>query len=319
VRRVVTGGDLSQREMRPPELVDAYVALVEQDARDLGLLDPAGALERPCPACGGAGAEAFRRLGFAYRRCERCASLFVSPLPDPARLARYAHEGRAEAFWRLEVLPATAGVRARHALGPRVHWVAGSAAARLGIGLTAAVVGEGKTVLCEALAASPVFRYCAVVADTGAAAPADVVVAFETLERVPELASALARCCVLARPGGLLFVSTTSGTGFEVRLLGGRMRSLVPPVHLQLLSREGWAAVLRRAGFRLEEYSTPGGLDVQAVAEACRRDPTLALPPVVDELVRQDDEDVAHAFQELLQQAGMSAHVQFVAVATRRE
>jgi hypothetical protein len=94
------------------------------------------------------------------------------------------------------------------------------------------------------------------------------------------------------------------------------MRSLVPPVHLQLLSREGWAAALERAGFRLDEYSTPGGLDVQAVAEACRWDPTLALPPVVDELVRHADEDVAHAFQELLQQAGMSAHVQFVAVVT---
>ena len=309
MRRVVTGGDLSQREMRPPDLLNAYLALVERDIREFSLLEGARA-QRACPACGGAGVAAFERLGFAYRGCRRCGSLFVSPLPAPERIERYHGEGQAERFWREQVLTATAGVRSRHALGPRAHWVAGTAAARLGTGLALAEIGSRDPRLREHLMTSPVFT-------REAMAPlADVVVAFETLERAVDLGAELRRCRALLRAGGLLFVSTLSSSGFEVRLLASRMPSLVPPVHLQLLSRAGWLAALEPAGFRVLEYSTPGELDVQAVAEACRRDPGLTLPPIIDELVRQGDEELAHAFQEVLQQAGLSAHVQFVAVAS---
>ena len=93
------------------------------------------------------------------------------------------------------------------------------------------------------------------------------------------------------------------------------MRSLIPPIHLQLLSRAGWMIALRAHGFDLVEYSTPGELDVQAVAEACQRDSDLVLPPIIDDIVRHGDEDVRNGLQELLQQAGLSAHVQFVAEA----
>lgn len=316
MKRVVTGGDLSQRDMRPPALVEAYVSLVEADIQRVGLLE-GPMVERSCPACGGDGEVAFERLGHAYRSCKRCASLFVSPVPDPERLARYHAESQAERFWRETVLAATATVRSRHALGPRVHWVAAAAAARMGGGLKVCDIGGRDPHLRELLLAIPTFAEYIPAAEEQAAGAhsVDVVVAFDTLERSLDLQADLRRCCHLLGAGGLLFVSTLSGNGFEVRLLRGRMRSLIPPVHLQLLSKAGWAVALEAASFRLAEYSTPGELDVQAVAEACRSDPTLALPPIIDELVRQDDETVSRSFQEVLQQAGLSAHVQFEAIA----
>jgi hypothetical protein len=145
--------------------------------------------------------------------------------------------------------------------------------------------------------------------------PLHAVIAFDVLERSVDFARALHRCRRALRPSGLLFVTTMSGEGFEVRMLSAQARSLVPPVHLQLLSRAGWAAALAREGFTLVEYSTPGELDVQAVAEACRRDPGLRLPPILDELIRHGDDQVTRAFQEVLQQACLSAHVQLVAEA----
>jgi hypothetical protein len=318
MRRVVTGGDLSQREVRPEALLDRYLSLVEADLQSLGVL-PQHGRERPCPACGHPGAPAFERLGFAYHACRDCASLFASPLPDPSALERYHREGRAERYWREQVLTATAAVRARYTRGPRMHWVTGTATARLGGGLTVCELGGPNPLDRELLMGSAAFGAyvsASLAEETPRGAPvADVVLAFEALERAPDLARALQRCRGLVRPAGLLFVSTLSGSGFEVRLLGARMRSLVPPVHLQLLSRPGWVAALDRAGFTLLEYSTPGALDVQAVADACRRDPNLRLPPIVDELVRHEDDDVLSAFQEVLQQAGLSAHVQLVAAA----
>lgn len=321
MKRVVTGGDLSQRDMRPSDLLDRYLALAEADIQAFGMLETPGR-ERTCPACGGEGAIAFERMGFTYRSCNHCSSLFVSPLPDRAILRRYHHESRAEQFWRDSVLTTTANSRFRHALGPRLQWVAGTAMARLGGGLTVCDVGSLNPQAREILTSSPAFkRYVPVSLLDQTSTPAsgseevDTVIAFETLERTHDLRWTLRQCCSLVRSGGLLFVSTLSASGFEVRLLGSRLRSLVPPIHLHLLSRLGWIAALEHAHFSLIEYSTPGGLDVQAVAEVCRRDPTLRLPMILDELVRHEDEEVTHAFQEVLQQAGLSSHVQFVAVA----
>lgn len=314
MKRVVTGGDLTQRAMRPVDLHHAYVERVRADVARFDLLR--GATARDCPACGSGGEADFARFSFEYHRCRRCRTLFVSPVPAAERLARYYAESEAERFRRDEMLPATADVRARYALGPRAHWVLTSASARLGSSLAFAHTGATSAQLVEILRASAsVVRAVIALTDSVAGGSIDGIVAFDVFERSTEFTSALHRCRSGLRTGGLLFVTTMSGDGFEVRMLREQTQSLIPPLHLQLLSRAGWDAALGHEGLRLVEYSTPGELDVEAVAEACRRDPGLRLPPILDDLVRQEDEQVGRAFQQVLQQAGLSSHVQLVAEA----
>jgi hypothetical protein len=313
MKRVVTSGELTQRAMRPIDLSDAYLALVQEDIARFELLR--GGIERNCPACGWHGTREFERMGFPYLRCAACRSLFVSPVPDSDRLTRYHAEGAAERFRRDQVLSMTAEVRARHALAPRARWVLAEAAAHLGPGLTFTQFGAESPQLLEVLRASvSVIRWPG--DGQHPEAPVDAVIAFDALERSAGFSDALHACRAALRPRGLVFVTTMSGDGFEVRMLGPRTAALVPPVHLQLLSRAGWQAGLAREGFMLVEYSTPGELDVQAVAEVCRRDPGVQLPPILDELVRHDDEQVGRAFQKVLQQACLSAHIQLVAEVT---
>ena len=314
MKRVVTSGELTQHAMRPAELLDAYLAHAQADIARFELLQ--GGLERACPACSGQGAPEFVRFGFTYLRCAGCRSLFVSPVPEAGRLARYHAEGAAERFRREQVLPMTADVRARHALGPRARWVLSAAAARLGPCLTFAQFGTESPPLLELLRASAsVVQAPDDLSGDGADARVDGVIAFDVLERSTDFSSALHRCRRALRPRGLLFVTTMSGEGFEIRMLGPRNAALVPPVHLQLLSRAGWLAALAREGFTLVEYSTPGELDVQAVADVCRRSTDVLLAPILDELVRHEDDQVRRAFQELLQQACLSSHVQLIAEA----
>lgn len=314
MKRVVTSGDLTQRAMRPSDLHDAYVERVRADIACFELLQGAG--ERGCPACGGLGDVEFVRLEFPYQRCRQCRSLFISPLPQPGRLERYHAESEAERFRRDEMLPAIADVRTRHALAPRAHWVSTSEVGRRSSPVAIGHVGPVSPQLVELLRASaPVVSSVQELSDATMAATLDTIIAFDVLERSPDLARTLHQCSAGLRTGGLLFVTTMSGEGFEVRMLAERTHSLIPPLHLQLLSRAGWEAALAREGLRLLEYSTPGELDVQAVAEACRRDPGVRLPPILDELVRHEDEQVGRVFQEVLQQAGLSSHVQLVAEA----
>ena len=313
MKRVVTGGDLTQHAMRPSDLHDAYVERVRADIVRFELLR--GASERSCPACLGRGVAEFERLGFDYHRCGECHSLFVSPVPEQGCLARYHQESEAERFRRDEMLPAIADVRTRHALAPRAHWVLTSGA-RLGAPLSIGYVGMASPQLVELLRASDAAVRSVQELSGAVEASLDSVIAFDVLERSPKFSETLRRSRARLRPGGLLFVTTMSGEGFEVRMLQDRAQSLIPPLHLQLLSRAGWGAALAQEGLGLLEYSTPGELDVQAVAEACRRDPNVRLPPILEELVRHEDEQVGRAFQQVLQQAGLSSHVQLVAEAS---
>ena len=314
MKRVVTSGELTQHAMRPAELLDIYLEHAQADIARFELLQ--GGIERACPACRGQGAPEFVRFGFPYQRCVTCRSLFVSPVPQENRLARYHAEGAAEQFRREQILPMTADVRARHALGPRARWVQAAAAAHLGQDHTFAQFGAESPSLLELLRSfASVVEWPDDVSGDPAHGRIDAVIAFDVLERSADFSRALHRCRRALHPGGLLFVTTMSGEGFDVRMLGPRTAALVPPVHLQLLSRAGWLAALAHEGFTLVEYSTPGELDVQAVAEVCRRNPDILLPPILDELVRHEDEQVGRAFQELLQQACLSSHVQLIAEA----
>lgn len=309
MKRVVTSGDLTQHAMRPSDLVQTYLAHVQSDIARFGLLE--GGEERRCPACGGRGTPEFSRFQFVYHRCTACSSLYLSRVPSAPKLARYHAEGAAERFRHEHLLPLTADARVRHTLSPRARWVLTEAAARLGTHARLAQFGPESPQLLTLLRAS--MSVVPWADDTSE--QVDGVIAFDIVERLPELSAGLRRCRRAVKAGGLLFVATTSGDGFEVRMLGSRMTALVPPVHLQLLSRAGWTAVLARAGFTVVEYSTPGELDVQAVADVCRSNPEVRLPPILHDLVLHEDEQVGRAFQEVLQQACLSAHVQLVAVA----
>jgi hypothetical protein len=213
-------------------------------------------VERDCPACGGDGTPEFDRIGFPYLRCGTCRSLFVSPVPDGDRLARYHADGAAERVRRERVLSMTAEVRARHALTPRVRWVLAAAAARLGPGLTFAQFGAEFPVLLEQLRGSVSIVPWPDEGRAASEARIDCAIAFDALERSANFSHALHQCRQALRPHGLLFVTTMSCDGFEVRMLGPRTAAIVPPVHLQLLSRVGWLAGLAREGFGVIEYST---------------------------------------------------------------
>jgi hypothetical protein len=54
-------------------------------------------------------------------------------------------------------------------------------------------------------------------------------------------------------------------------------------------------------------------LDVELAAQAKAADPNLLLPPILDELVSSEDEEIRSALQQLLQRARLSSHVRIVA------
>jgi hypothetical protein len=336
MKHVVVTDDLREAVIRPRPLLEEYIRLLEADVRRF--LDGRVELRAcPCPGCGGQiAAVAFRKLGFEYQRCAACRSLFVSPRPSAEAIDEFVRSAGAIAFWRREFSAATAQERNRGVFRPRARWIEASLGSYTGSPGPLVDVQTKSVGLLQAIADLGVFPRCWSVApqvddhelravegvevidslDTLVAAragQAGVVVAHECLERAPDAPVFVDQVVRLLRPGGLLFATTLSASGFDIQVLGPRSRSLQPPLQLNVLTLEGLQRLLERHGLELLELSTPGQLDTEIVRHALEEEPTLVLPPFASELVAHRDEAVHQAFQEFLQGARLSSHVRLAA------
>lgn len=142
---------------------------------------------------------------------------------------------------------------------------------------------------------------------------ADVFTAFEVIERLFDPASFIREAYAKCRDGGLFFLTTNTGSGFEYQVLNGKSPRLHPPDRLNLLSIEALQDLLTGAGFELIELSTPGRLDVEIVRSAADSDPSVKLPEVLRYIFQHRDEKAWHSLQDFLQQNRLSSYLRIAA------
>jgi hypothetical protein len=138
------------------------------------------------------------------------------------------------------------------------------------------------------------------------AGPVHALTAFETFDRTFD-PRALARAAHAAlEPGGLLFVTGPSVSGFELQVLWERAATVAPPDKINLLSVAGYKALFAE-GWELIELSTPGMFDVESVRRAVLAEPAAPWPRFVRTLVLEADEQQRLELQEYLQRARLAS------------
>ena len=334
---MVSFQDLTEIEIRPDDLTTRFRAETERSVREL--LPPTALGDTPCPGCSGVrGTEAFEKIGFRYRECGECGTLFVSPRPDQVALDRYYRESSAAAFWRARVLPATDPTRAEKVHRPRAQWILDNIAehrpeATVGLDLTPYGVPLAETLLALSLEGShPVRRMIVAnaasdldpapmsgdvvvkprpLAEIPGLGPVDFVSAFDALERVASPAQLIEAARATLHPGGLFFLSAPSISGFDLQVLWDRSRTISPPEKINLLSIDALQGLFPSAHWTVHELSTPGMFDADAVRRALLAEPGEPWPRVVRQLVR--DHQAAEALQEFLQRQRLSSFARILA------
>jgi SAM-dependent methyltransferase len=326
VRRVVVQDDLREAQIRPDSGFNTYIELLERDLKvflaDAVLVD---LLE--CPACGHPDAAPdFEKMGIRYVKCAHCRTSYATPRPNMEDLDRFYAESEAIQYWNSSVAQRTASARKQYIFGPRATWVIETTgvyqqedgllvdfytkypayleevAAR---GAFTRILLRKPAVAVDDLLTSGIFR----LVDSVDEKTASAVSAFEVIERLFDPFAFLQHIHRLLRPGGLIFLTTLSISGFDLNILREKARNLLPPTHLTLLSYEGIQILMERSGFSLVELSTPGRLDVTLVLDALQRDPEIELPAVIDSVLRHRGENVHDELQDFLQKANLSSHV----------
>ncbi len=110
---------------------------------------------------------------------------------------------------------------------------------------------------------------------------------------------------------GLLFITTRSGTGFDILTLREQSSSVFPLEHIFLPSPSGMKQLLESTGFEVLELSTPGLFDVDFV-----RSSETEIPR--DQFFQRymnslEQEAIFERFQQFLQQNNLSSHMRVLA------
>ena len=325
-KHTVLSSGLRDADIRPPALLGEFRRLSIRDAETFFPVERREPV--PCPGCGAhAPQPAFAKAGFAWVQCEACRSVYVSPRPTAAQLDRYYAKSEASRFRAAEFADATAVQRRHHQLRNNALWMGQLAEAQgLPPRSTYADLRTYAAGLFDEVAALDFFgdlysidpQYGAATSlatalDIDSTTHFDAISAFEKLEHQYSPQAFLQSIHARLKPGGLLFLTTRTSSGFDLQTLWDKAPYIFAPEHLNLLSIEGLEIALQRSGFELIELSTPGQLDVELVRQTCSADPSIELPPFFSELLARRDR-FAHAdFQAFLQKHRLSSHVRVAA------
>lgn len=280
---------MRESDIRRRDVHNRYLELVALDAVRLAA-DRSAFVETACPACAGTNTElAFEKSGFTYTSCRACETLFVNPRPPFAALTQLYADSPSTKYWVEEFFTPMAEARRERIFRPRAEYVVqrfpelrhgrvGDIGAGFGLFLE-----ELRRLwpVVRATAIEPSVAMAGILRDKGipvieqmlegvdpAAHAFELLTAFELFEHLHDPAAFLTSVRGLLAPGGLLFLTTLNGLGFDIQLFWERSKSVSPPHHLNFVNPASMARLLERTGFEVVDVATPGELDWDIVEGA---------------------------------------------------
>jgi|GEM_PF-1848489 len=272
-----------------------------------------------CPVCGARDVDFFfEKWGVAYYLCTASWTLFAPALPKEATAFEKASE--LSEFRRTKKYQEVSTENRQGVWKSFIDWMehrvfrySGKLENRV-----AMVHGLRYQGLLDLLRASPLFSSLSIKdsllfpdsMDEGK--EYDTLFHLDTLQRCTAPLAFLKNETRFLSKGGLLFLNTRVGSGYDILTLRGRTETVFPYEHIFLPSPKGVSLLLEKAGFQVLEASTPGMFDTMLVY---RQRESLGKTDYFSRLLMDSyDERMFADFQKFLQKHGLSSTVRIVAV-----
>lgn len=331
MEHAVVTGDLRESDIKPPTLFSEFRSLSIREA-EIRFGDPSTLTEVACPGCASEKSRAvFLKNEFRYNECAECGSVFVSPRPTAEALADYYRNSRAILFRARHLAKEAGEARRVNVLRSHANWLGRLANARQpGAKRALADFGTNYPFLFDEIrglglfdplyTVDPVPTLDNACRERGAEIGSwdlnglGAATAFEQLEHVFSPLEYVQVASAMLAEGGMLFLTTRTISGFDLRTLWDKTPYIYVPEHLNLLSIEGLRRLIERAGLDLIELSTPGQLDVELTLHAAAADPAIQLTPFLRSLLENRGEEAREDFQAFLQKHRLSSHARLAAL-----
>lgn len=336
MRQVVMFDDVQELEIWPSELFDKYLEITKREVNEL-LIKPGNLVDVSCPACSNTRRKkAFTKYGLDYVECTNCNTLYVSPRPQKKNINRYFKESKAIEFWYNSIVKKTLKNRIEHQSKPRATWIVNLTEEYFDTPHTFVSISPISLGFLEEINSLNIFKRKVILdpytsisqtysgkkgfeiidkysIDNNYGLNANVVSAFGYIDRVYNPQEFLKDTKEMLSENGLLFLTTSTISGFDLQVLWQNSKSIFPPDRINLFSIEGLTQMLENNSFEIIELSTPGQLDVELVKNAMVKNNEIEVPRFVKYLLNNRDEEAHHCFQQFLQQFKLSSHVRVAA------
>jgi len=336
MKRVVISDDFKEFEIHPPELFDKYLEITE---KELGsLLKKWDLFDINCPACDSQKKEImFNKFGMEYAECKNCKTLFVTPRPSDENIQDYHKSSKAMSFWKEHFYKETVFDRKRIMFRPRALWVVNVTENYFNKPEWFIDVKSKYVEFIEEIRNLDLFENNIILDPLIDAnrlpkreeglevvnkkievyskefASANAISALEVIDRMSNPEQFIKNARSMLVDDGLLFLTASAISGFDLQILWDRSKSIFPLDHINLFSIEGITKLLEKNGFEIIELSTPGQLDLEIVKNAMKTYSDLKLPRFISYLIEKRDENAHREFQDFLQRFNLSSHLRIAA------
>jgi len=331
MRKVVLVNDLTISDITYDHLYEEFKRYLKKDIQGF-FYDTYTLVEVACPGCGKRkNKDIYSKMQMKFKECSNCSSIYVSPRPTPESLEKFYRESYSCRFWRKESLNLPQSKLA-NLHSPRVQWILEILDEFLPCKTLFLDVETKYPYLIQQIMLQKVFESIILlnpkVYELKGLLPDNVLIdknlgeyegkigvitAFESLERMYDPGSFFKIASNSCKPGGLMFITTSSCSGFEYQVLGEESPNINPINRMNLFSLEALKNSIETYGFEIIELSTPGRLDVEIVHNVFKESDKCQIDSFWRYIFKARNEETRHNLQNFLQVNRLSSHVRIVA------
>lgn len=322
---------MKETDIRNPEFLKEYVKLSALDVDEL--FDDSEYVRVACPACNSIKyVREFSKGGFDYVSCLNCDTIYVNPRPTQKQLDEFYSKSKSATFFAKNFIGPYAEKRREKIFVPRVRDIIGGfpelSKKRIGD------IGSGNGIFLEELKkywqdadlvaiepsseAGKICRLKGLVVIPKMIEDVDeseggfsLLCSFELFEHLYNPSLFLSKIHSLLVEGGIIYLTTLNGRGFDIQMLWDKHDNVCPPHHLNFCNPKSMKILFERCGFEILSIETPGRLDWDIVEQRARNG-ELELGRFWSGIV-ESDEKTKQEFQKWLQNNRLSSHIRVIA------
>lgn len=271
-----------EKDIRPESLFDKYIDLSRQDIIKIFYRKKKERIK--CPVCRIFGKFYFRKDSFDYDICRNCSSIYNSPRASSGTFKKYYSNSVSTKFWSNVFYKRTSQKRIKMIWQPKAKLTASffdkSRTDNLidigaGYGLFLDEIKKNTNLRTYAIEPSGsmvnalnskghicINGYVEDLAKKDIPLGNNFFTCFEVLEHVHDTNFFLKKINSFLKKNEMLLLTTLSGKGLDIDVLGKSSKSIQPPYHINFFNPYSIKILLEKNNYKVINIQTPGKLDI---------------------------------------------------------
>ncbi len=275
---------MKEEEIRPKKIFEEYLDLCKEDIKNFFVSKQQ--ININCPACNKKGKLAFVKNNFSYEKCLGCKTLYVSPRPPEEEFQNYYLNAQSTQFWATTFYKETEDARRKKIWKPKAKQILkiidnlqlykyslvdigggyGTFAEEFKkINKSSTIIIEPNPKLADVCRKKGLYviqKFFENIKRNDLPKGLKIFVCFELFEHVYNPKEFLSNIKSIMNPKDILILTTLSGLGLDIQVLGKDSMSVSPPHHLNFFNPLSFNLILQKLNFDIVDISTPGKLDI---------------------------------------------------------